>query len=92
MKRTRRNGPGVPVLTPAEALDMLASAVNYCQSAGLRVKAGNVSPLGLVLAFSGARMSADVFGVMRFEPCAEVADTYTADEPTHRRSKHATGN
>jgi len=68
MKRTRRNGSGVPALTPAEALGMLASAITYLQQSGLTVKAGNDSRLGLVLAIDGARVTADSFGVMRFEP------------------------
>ena len=55
-------------LTPAEALARLAGAITYMQSAGLRVRAGNDSHLGLVLAIEGARVTADSFGVMRFEP------------------------
>jgi hypothetical protein len=44
-------------ITAAEALEMLQSAVNYCQSAGLTIRAGNVP--NLVLSIDGAMMDGD---------------------------------
>jgi len=58
MKSTKNGGRRAvaPTLTPAEALAMLASAVTYCQSAGLEVRAGNTAQ-GLVLHLPGARLA-----------------------------------
>lgn len=70
MSGTKRNGRrSTPNIGKAEALAILASAINYCQRAGLSVKAGNDPKLGLVLAIDGARMKQDAFGVMTFEAC-----------------------
>ena len=80
MPKTKRSARNVPALTPAEALGMLASAITYLQQAGLTVKAGNDSRLGLVLAIEGARMAQDTFGVMTFEP-VKVASTPVASPP-----------
>ena len=80
MKRTRRNGPGVPALTPAEALGMLASAITYLQQSGLRVRAGNDPQLGLVLAIDRARLTQDAFGVMGFEPIPRAAASTSPSE------------
>jgi hypothetical protein len=55
-KRSKRSGRSVPALAPADALDMLASAVNYCREAGLSVCAGNDPALGLVLAIPDAHL------------------------------------
>ncbi len=43
-------------LTPADALAMLASAVNYCRTAGLEVRAGNTTA-GLTLCLPAARLA-----------------------------------
>lgn len=40
-------------ITANEALELLASAVNYCQQAGLRVRVAN-GESGLLLAIAGA--------------------------------------
>ncbi len=61
----------------ASALERLASAITYLQSAGLRVRAGNDPQLGLVLAIDGARMVADSFGVMGFEPIPVASNAST---------------
>lgn len=54
-KNGTRSGTA-PTLTPADALGMLASAVNYCRAAGLDVRAGNTAS-GLVLNLPGARLA-----------------------------------
>lgn len=46
-----------PILTPAEALKLLQSAVSYCQLSGLIVRAGNAPYL--CLSIDGARMDGD---------------------------------
>lgn len=51
MKRTKRN-VGEPITT-AEALQILQSAIGYCQQAGLVVKAAN-RKAGLTLTIPGA--------------------------------------
>jgi hypothetical protein len=87
-KSTRRSARSVLALTPTEALGMLASAVSYLQGAGLTVKAGNDSRLGLVLAIEGARVTSDSFGVMHFESVSvasisdEVASTPEGPAPS----------
>jgi hypothetical protein len=45
-------------ITAQEALDILASALSYCQQAGLRVNAGNAEGQ-LVIAIDGARIDAE---------------------------------
>ena len=57
-----------PTEMQEQALARLAGAMADLQAAGLTVKAGNEPLLGLVLAIGGARVTADSFGVMRFEP------------------------
>ncbi len=44
-------------VTAAEALQLLESAVNYCQQAGLAIRAGNVP--NLCLSIDGAIMEGD---------------------------------
>lgn len=46
-----------PDITAQEALDILASAVSYCQQAGLTVRAGNRPQL--TVAIDGAHLTAD---------------------------------
>ena len=67
MSTTKNNKPA---LTPAEALQMLASAIGYLQAAGLTIKVGNHHHLGLVLAIDGAHVNTDTSGTARFESCA----------------------
>jgi len=43
----------VPAITPEEALEILASAINYCRQAGMLVQAGNVNGK-LALTIDGA--------------------------------------
>ena len=63
MSATKRKGK-TPVLTQQDAIEMLASAINYCQQAGLTVKAGNLDGK-LALLVEGA--AADQTGsVLRF--------------------------
>ena len=45
----------------AEALAMLQSAAGYCLAAGLRLRAGNLAGLGLVLIVDGAALEAGAF-------------------------------
>lgn len=51
MKRTRRSG--AQPITAEEALQILQSAIGYCQQAGLKVQAAN-SGTGLTLTIPGA--------------------------------------
>lgn len=67
MSTTKNNKP---TLTPAEALQMLASAISYLQAAGLTIKVGNHHQLGLVLAIDGAHVNTDTSGTACFESCA----------------------
>lgn len=58
MKRTRKNAPAKPNISPGEALEILASAVGYCQQAGLTVKAGDVNGK-LVIVISDAHVASN---------------------------------
>ncbi len=62
MKRTRRNAPAKPAILPGEALEILASAVGYCQQAGLTVQTGDVDGK-LVIVISDARIASGEVGV-----------------------------
>lgn len=62
MNATKRRG-AVPSsiskpITAQEALDILASALSYCQQAGLKVNAGNAEGQ-LVIAIDGAQMDTE---------------------------------
>lgn len=74
MSRTK---PNVPALAPDDALEMLASAINYCRTAGLQVSAGNHAG-ALVLAIRGAQLDR-ANGRVKFMPSTDVAST--ADVP-----------
>ncbi len=64
----------MPAIGKQEALEMLASAINYCQQSGLLVRAGNVDGK-LALTIEGAHI--DRSGLLaRF-----VAGTMPADVP-----------
>ncbi len=54
----RKSKRTAPPIGKAEALELLASAVSYCQSAGLTVRAGNVGG-ALTLAIDGAALAGD---------------------------------
>ena len=56
-KRTPTTRARRVAVTAMEALQLLESAVNYCQSAGLTVRAGNVP--NLVLSIDGAVLDGD---------------------------------
>lgn len=58
MKRTRKNASAKPVILPSEALEILASAIGYCQQAGLTVQTGDVDG-SLVLVISDARVASN---------------------------------
>ena len=60
-------------LTPAEALELLQSAVSYCQSAGLKIHAGNMP--NLVLSIKGAVMTGE-------PPSFMLSDTVDISTPT----------
>lgn len=66
----RREVPAadVPAILPAEALEILTSALQYCQQAGLSVQARNHDGR-LVLAIGGARLADDG---RRLLPAADV--------------------
>jgi hypothetical protein len=55
MSRTRNGARKTQPVTPAEALQILESAINYCRQAGLDVRAGNI-PGGLALTIGGAEL------------------------------------
>jgi len=59
-----RKGRELPELTPQAALDMLASAINYCQSAGLTVRAANTTGGLLAILIVGCRVDGDRFEVI----------------------------
>jgi len=63
IRAAKRRKP-LPALTPADALDMLASAINYCQQAGLKVRAGNTENGMLAIVVEGAAV-ASTDGVTR---------------------------
>lgn len=54
-KTKQHKRPTRPTLSPADALNMLASALTYCQQAGLTIEAGN-GPSGLTIILPGARL------------------------------------
>jgi hypothetical protein len=53
MNTTKRARRKTQAITPREAIEILASAVSYCQQAGLTVKAGNADG-NLALVIEGA--------------------------------------
>ena len=53
MNTTKRARRKTQTITPQEAIEILASAVSYCQQAGLTVKAGNAEG-NLALVIEGA--------------------------------------
>ncbi len=55
-KSKPKGGNGPAPMTTADALGMLASAVNYCRLAGLEVRAGNTAA-GLTLCLPAARLA-----------------------------------
>lgn len=55
MSKQRSNGRSVPAIGMQEALELLASAINYCQQAGLLVQAGNIDGK-LALTVEGAHV------------------------------------
>lgn len=71
-------------ITAAEALQLLESAVNYCQAAGLAVRAGNVP--NLCLSIDGAMMQGDPprFIVALPEVESALAEVGTAPTPPAR--------
>ena len=64
MPSTKRKRRELPALTPGDALEMLASAINYCQHAGLKVRAGNMGNGMLAIVVEGAAV-ASTDGVTR---------------------------
>lgn len=55
MSTTKRAKRKMPPITPQEAIEILTSAVSYCQQAGLTVKAGNADG-NLALVIEGAHV------------------------------------
>jgi hypothetical protein len=58
MKSTKRGARSKPSIGPTEALEILESAINYCRSAGLAVKGGNVGG-ALTLEIAGAELTGE---------------------------------
>jgi len=63
MSATKRKGKK-PTITQQDAIEMLASAINYCQQTGLKVKAGNLDGK-LALLVEGAAVD-QAGSVLRF--------------------------
>lgn len=68
MKRTRGTSP----ITKSEALEILASAVSYCQQSGLKVRYSNYDN-GLALVVEGASVQVADTGT-RFVVASNAAD------------------
>jgi hypothetical protein len=74
----RHKRKSAPPITAGEALQLLESAIGYCQQAGLTIHAGNVP--NLVLSVEGAVMEGDPATGARFV-IAEAPPWVVAVEP-----------
>jgi len=64
---SRKRKVPVAAIGPAEALEILKSAVSYCQQAGIPIEAGNVET-GIVLVIGQAHIAIDGEGEPDFLP------------------------
>jgi len=80
MSATKPRRRELPELTPEMALEMLSSAINYCQNAGLTARAVNTTSGMLAILVEGARVEGDRLVMSADMPALTPGPSPVADD------------